>query len=125
MLTQERLKELLHYNPETGIFTWLKNTRGHKISDPVGHLDSQGYVQIKLQTISSYKIFHAHRLAWLYMRGAFPSMSLDHIDSDRKNNKISNLREVSISGNAQNQIKAHSNSKIGMLGVSNQHNSRT
>jgi len=114
-LTQEKLKELLHYDPETGIFTWKKSGRGKNKNLVAGTVNSLGYVQITI----NYKIYLAHRLAYLFINGFFPDKLIDHKDGVRKNNKWINLRDSNHSENGQNKIKAMSSNKsTGILGVS-------
>lgn len=100
-LTQARLKELLHYDPETGIFTWLV-TRGGGASSgrKAGAINRRtGYFRIGLDG----KDYLSHRLAWLYSYGSWPTDQLDHIDRDRSNNRISNLRPSNGAGNSNNR----------------------
>jgi hypothetical protein len=107
-----RLKELLKYNPDTGVFTWINNMgRRVKANAEAGCLTRQGYVQIRIDA----KSYAAHRLIWLYMYESFPSMSIDHIDGDKTNNARANLRIVTQSENCQNLKK--SRGKSGFLGV--------
>lgn len=111
-LTQERLKELLHYDQDAGIFTWItppayRHTAGQK----AGSLTSQGYIFIGLDGVN----YLAHRLAFLYILGRFPS-NTDHIDHDRTNNKWANLREVSNSENHKNRAMSKRNTS-GFTGV--------
>jgi hypothetical protein len=106
------LKELLQYNPETGVFTWInKMGRRVKAGAKAGCLTKRGYVQIRI----NFKSYAAHRLAWLYIHESFPSMSIDHIDGDKTNNAIKNLRLATIAENCQNLKK--SRGKTGFLGV--------
>jgi len=111
-LTQEMLKELLEYDPNTGIFRW-KNRRGSaKKGAEAGNYCPDGYIEIRV-----YKKLHkAHRLAWLYMNGEHPSMDIDHIDGNRSNNSIFNLRHVSRLDNLHNQRLPYSRSKTGLIG---------
>lgn len=78
-LTQHRLKELLHYEPETGVFTWKVDSRdggrGHRSGDTAGTL-AQGYTVIRVGKV----VYKAHRLAWLYVHGSFPEHEIDHVD---------------------------------------------
>jgi len=115
MVTQALLKELFIYNPDTGLFIRRKQVRGPngRIGNIAGHKDkSNGYVKIGVNG-KSYK---AHRLVWLYMYGKFPSNQLDHINHNRSDNRLSNLREVSMAENLKNK-KFYSCSKHGFNGV--------
>jgi len=122
MLTQAELKSLVHYDPETGIFTWLPRPvvhSRHKIwnirfaGKQAGHVDTLGYNIITL----GIKKPHAHRLAWLYVYGYLPLDDIDHIDGNRNNNRIINLREATRSENLQNISTCRSDNKCGVLGV--------
>lgn len=95
-ITQERLKEVLDYDSSTGIFTWKKN------GSITGTLNSYGYVIIKVDGIPH----RAHRLAWLYVYGDTIPEVLDHIDSNRSNNSIDNLRVSSKSERSRLQKNA-------------------
>lgn len=113
-LTQERLKELLHYDPETGLFTWLE-ARGKyvKAGHVAGHTDDYGYIRIGVEGRHQ----RAHRLAWLYMTGEWPALEIDHIDRDKTNNRWSNLREADRATNTYNVAKKKHNTS-GFSGVS-------
>ena len=112
MLTQERLKELLHYCPDTGVFTWRIN-RGHVPAGRVaGSISDQGYRNVDIEK----KKYKAHRLAWLYMYGVMPDGHLDHINRDKLDNRIANLREVTNSQNEQNKVSRRDNTS-GYRGV--------
>lgn len=114
MLTAERLREVLIYNPETGIFTWLVRARpGAEAGDVAGCIDRLGYRRIAIDG-GQYK---AHRLAWLYVCGAFPANGMDHINGDPADNRICNLREATQGENNQN-TKSYRNSSSKYLGVS-------
>ena len=113
MLTQERLKEVLHYDPETGIFVWrVSPTNCVRLGSAAG-THNKGYIQIRVDGT----IYHAHRLSWLYMTGRFPKDQIDHINRVRDDNRFINLREASSGQNAQNTAKRQNN-KSGFLGVS-------
>ena len=114
MLTQERLKQLLHYNPETGVFTRaVRYSARYLAGQPVGAKDSKGY----LQTVVDGKTIRLHRLAWFYMHGQWPEGEIDHQDGNKRNNIFSNLRNVSDAGNSQNMRRPYRNNKTGFLGV--------
>ena len=116
ILTQERLKELLSYDPETGVFVRIKQTSSNaKIGDVAGAARRDGYRIIQID----HKQFTAHRLAWLYMTGAFPPDQIDHIDRNPTNNRFANLRAVTQSENMHNLGKSKYNSS-GYRGVNYQ-----
>ena len=112
-MTQSELKELLHYDQETGIFTWLKSINAkYKVGEIAGHY-ANGYIVITINK-NNYK---AHRLAWLYVYGYMPTKQIDHINRVRDNNKISNLRLVT---NQENQFNSslRKDNTSGVKGVS-------
>jgi hypothetical protein len=114
MITQEQLKEILHYDECTGVFVRIgRSTERVKIGDIVGSVNLSGYVIINIDGDK----FRAHRLAFLYMTGEFPKNMVDHIDGVRDNNRWGNLREATSSENMQNQIRARIDNKSGFLGV--------
>ena len=105
MITQEELQALLHYDADTGVFTW-KQTKGPRaVKGDVAGTDFKGYVRIK---INSEK-YLAHRLAWLYVYGDFPEGMLDHINQNKSDNRICNLRKASRSENLFNKGKTKAN----------------
>ena len=98
--TQERLKELLHYDPETGVFTWRNTGRGRSNANGVaGTTNAKGYRYICVDS-STHR---AHRLAYLYVHGEMPDGLLDHKDQDPGNNRIANLRPATKSQNGLNR----------------------
>jgi hypothetical protein len=99
MITQAELFESLSYSTETGVFTWIRNVKRKKVGDIAGSISNTGYVRIMVNR----KRYLAHRLAWLYVYGEFPSGSLDHINHNRTDNRISNLRIVTHTENCQNR----------------------
>lgn len=112
-ITQKQLKELLRYDPETGLFTWMVNRVRVRPGDIAGKRRKDGYVVIVIDGVS----YSAHRLAWLYMTGSFPSLMVDHINLDGCDNRWANLR---LATNSQNQANtsAPSNNTSGFKGVS-------
>ena len=115
MLTQEKLKEYLRYNPETGIFIWIKSTSNRiKLGGQVGNINTIGYRETKLLG----ERYLLHRLAFLYVNGEFPENHIDHINGIRDDNRISNLRDVTTHGNMQNMRVPTKRNTVGLLGVS-------
>lgn len=112
MLTQNRLKELLHYDLESGIFKW-KVARSVPIGSIAGRKNTAGHIQISIDN----RRYQAHRLAWLYVYGFWPGQDIDHINRVKDDNRIVNLRDVSRSANCYNVIDPQSNNKTKVLGV--------
>lgn len=108
MLTQERLKNTLHYNPTSGQFTRL-----NRVGNIAGTVGYQGYTAIHVNG----RIYQAHRLAWLYVYGRFPTADLDHINDNKSDNRIENLRETTRSQNMLATPKPRNNTS-GYKGVS-------
>ena len=114
MLTQDELRSVLHYEPASGEFTWLvslnsRTRRGKKAGDQV---KSGRYWRIGFRGRS----YRAHRLAWFWMTGEWPSKEIDHKDNDGLNNKWANLREADRYQNMANR-GAHAGNAIGLKGV--------
>ena len=99
-LTLRRLKQALHYNPETGVFTWLiQCAHRNKPGTTAGTRDSKtGYITIGIDNGT----YLAHRLAWFYMKSVWPRRQIDHRDLCRPNNVWTNLRPASHGQNVQN-----------------------
>lgn len=113
-ISANELREMLAFDSETGVFTWRKRIGTRAQAGAVaGNPTADGYMGIKL----CRKSYLAHRLAWLHVHGEWPSKRIDHIDGNRSNNAIANLRDVSASVNSQNQKRARSDNKTGYLGV--------
>jgi hypothetical protein len=109
MLTAERLRELMTYHPETGLFTYLiRRPRSRIVPGTVraGSLDSCGYPCLDIDG----KRYKAHRLAWLWMTGSWPEPEIDHRNGDPSDNRWVNLREATSQQNKRN--------RAGVAGVS-------
>lgn len=113
-LTQKRLKELLDYDPKTGVFT-NRVQRGQRalVGEVVGGEDARGY----LQAVIDSRNYTLHRLAFLYMEGYLPEQEVDHLNGVRTDNVWKNLRHVSTACNMQN-CKVRQSNKSGFPGVS-------
>ena len=112
MPTQDELKEILDYNPLTGIFTRLvANNNSIKAGDVAGCL-SHGYIQISINN----KRYLAHRVAWMMVHDAWPKEQIDHINHDKSDNRIANLREVTHQENCRNTSLSKANNS-GVTGV--------
>lgn len=110
-LTASRLRDLLHYDPETGVFTRRTQTAPVvKIGGVAGTKLVTGYIGLSVDG----KLYLAHRLAWLYVHGNWPTKNIDHKDRDRSNNRIDNLRLCNQSQNTANS----SRKATGIKGVS-------
>jgi hypothetical protein len=98
-LTAAWLRENMHYEPDTGVFFWKKPGYGRTVGKIVGSklwTKGKSYLTMKVDGT----VYYAHRLAWLYVHGQWPRGFLDHIDGDRTNNAIDNLREATAAQNA-------------------------
>jgi len=124
-LTADYVRSILHYAPETGVFTWRERPCEHFATlnacgvwnsrcagKTAGNID-RGYVQITIDG----RPYRAHRLAWLYMTGEWPINDIDHASLDRSDNRFANLREATRSQNGANR-RAMSNNTSGVKGVS-------
>lgn len=112
MLTQEELKRVMNYNPDTGVFRWKVSSGGRRAGTMAGGLNGQGYIVVRVKD----KSYRAHRLAFLYQEGFLPENSIDHINRDRTDNRWSNLREASQRCNIRNAC-VRSTNKSGVKGV--------
>ncbi len=112
------LRQLVLYNPETGAFTRAVDSgyRGcHKAGTPLGSNTGHGYLKFDAGGVRG---IYAHRAAWAYVHGMWPSMNIDHINGNRSDNRIANLRDVPQRVNNENKAAASRRSSTGILGVS-------
>jgi hypothetical protein len=112
IVSQSRLREVLSYCKETGQFHWLKRLSKNVAPGRTAGSLCQGYVRIKVDG----QLFAAHRLAWLFAYGEWPDREVDHIDRDRSNNRLANLRQASSSLNKANTSLRRTNTS-GFKGV--------
>ena len=111
-ITRERALELLSYDEATGEFVWRRSKKGIVAGAKAGSPTQFGYVTIRVD----YKAYQAHVLAWLMTHGARPDCDIDHIDGDRMNNRLSNLRLASRQQNNGNARLSKANTS-GFKGV--------
>lgn len=113
ILTQEKLKTLLHYDPDTGVLIWrAKPSRGIKVGRQAGTPTSEGYLALQ---INKKKMF-AHRAIWFYVYGIWPEQEIDHINRNRADNRFVNLRAATRLENSHNTGK-HVTNTSGYKGV--------
>lgn len=113
-LTSERVRELLDYDPETGVFRWRNDMRGGKKAGSIagcGH--GAGYWHI---VVDGHHVL-AHRLVWLHVHGRLPVKGIDHINGDRRDNRLVNLRECDQRQNAGNYCRLRRDNTSGRRGV--------
>lgn len=106
------VRDHLSYNKETGHFTWLTFRRKVKPGDLAGTKDKDGYLVITYRGV----LFKAHRLAWFFENGSLPAETIDHINRDRSDNRIDNLRIATRHEQSQN-MGEYKNNKSGYQGV--------
>lgn len=116
-MTKEEIDDLfanLHYDKNTGVFVWRRRVSRTFPGDIAGSVSTWGYIRICFKG----RRFSAHRLGWFMSYGKWPNGELDHIDGNKKNNALSNLREVTSSINQILQPRPNSNNRTGVRGIS-------
>lgn len=111
-LPPELVRETVDYDPETGVFTLRSSPKEHCIGNVLGALDHKGYVRFSIKKTAVM----AHRVAWVYCYGYWPREQIDHINGDRSDNRIANLRECTNAENRQN-LKREGYGVSGHVGV--------
>lgn len=112
-VTAKEVRSLLTYQRDTGIFIWrVSPAKAVPTGSVAGSPNSKGYLMIQIRR----RLYMAHRLAWLYVYGKWPSEQLDHINGDKRDNRIANLREATGAQNCANR-KRRSDNKSGYKGV--------
>lgn len=112
-LTPERVRELLDYDRDSGLFVWKAPNSNRTSAGNVAGTIRHGYVLIGVDGRQRL----AHRLAWLLVTGEWPTADIDHINGNRSDNRIANLRQVTRSVNMENQRRPRGNNSSGFLGV--------
>jgi hypothetical protein len=111
VLTQADLTAELSYDPGAGVFC-RRVAAPYAKAGPVGTVNNMGYVVVR----AGGKLHLAHRLAWLYVTGLWPRAVIDHINGDKSDNRLANLREATHAENLIN-AKIHANNRSGLKGV--------
>ena len=101
ILTVDRLREVLAYDPDTGLFKWLVK---HKFKPKTewfgGAANKRGYLHVQIDKVT----YQAHRIAWMHFYGSWPTKVIDHINRMKNDNRIVNLRDVTPSENLENRV---------------------
>lgn len=113
-LIADRLRQLLSYDADTGIFVWIGGPRPNRMGLVAGGPASSGYLRLMVDG----QRYMQHRLAWLHMTGHWPVSEIDHINGNKVDNSFGNLREATRMVNTQNIRSARKDSQSGLLGVS-------
>jgi hypothetical protein len=112
-LTADRVRSILDYNPETGVFIWRVASRRKPAGSVAGGTSGPSrYIDIYIDGVA----YKAHRLAWLYVHGEWPQHTIDHVNRIKSDNRIANLRDVSLTDNLQNRVSTWAST--GLRGVS-------
>ena len=111
-LTVARLKEVLDYNPKTGVFTWKVSRGRMRAGSVAGSLNGKGYWRVNLFG----RKYLAHRLAWFYTKGRWPPHGMDHLDGKPRDNRIAKIRPATQAVNLKNQRRRSDNTS-GVVGV--------
>jgi HNH endonuclease/AP2 domain len=110
-ISRELLKELLRYDPKTGLFYWNCARPKIRVGQVAGtRKHHKGYVIIEILS----QAYAAHRLAWFYMTGVWPTEHIDHVNKNKSDNRFDNLREAT---RAQNRANSKTLNKHGLKGV--------
>ena len=120
ILTQELLRHLLDYNPDTGVLTWrAKPSQVVKIGQQAGTRRTDGYLALQINKQKMY----AHRVIWLHVHGVWPQEEIDHINRNRADNRLVNLRAATRLENSHNTGKPATNTS-GHKGVTFHHRNK-
>lgn len=120
------VRRLFVCDPTSGLLTWNARPESdfpskavwlmwnkQRAGEVVGAVSTEGYIVCSINK----RQFKAHRLVWAHVHGAWPSQSIDHINGNKADNRIGNLRDVDLKTNNQNRVRANKDSSTGVLGV--------
>lgn len=113
MINAEYVKKVLRYDQATGSLYWRSPGLGRRLREAAGSINGDGYRQIGIRG----RRYMAHRLVWLMLHGCLPSGVIDHINFDRDDNRIENLRDVSVAENCAHRDPANSSGSSKLLGA--------
>jgi hypothetical protein len=116
-MTQDEIKQVIHYDVQTGVFRWRFSGKSHagkkKPWSIAGTHHNKGYIEIAINR----KRYLAHRLAWMYVYGEWPNQFIDHKNGNPLDNRIENLRDVSHKTNCENKRTIGTKNTSGYLGA--------
>ena len=112
-LTADRAREILSYDPISGVLMWRLSRGGKPQGSPAGCVDTRGCLRTRVDR----KLYLNHRLIWLLVNGSWPSRDIDHLNGDPADNRLENMRDVSNKTNHENKRRPNSNNSCGCLGV--------
>ncbi len=113
-LTADDVRRLFNYVTETGkLIRAVRTSNRIRVGDEAGQKNTTGHLQCRVHG----RLYLVHRLIWMFVHGKFPEGEIDHIDGNKENNRLCNLRDVSHTENMQNIKKAFAGSKTGLLGA--------
>jgi hypothetical protein len=109
-ISHDELLHILRYEKDTGLFFWNTPRPKIRVGQQAGYLHHKGYINLEING----KHYTAHRLAWFYCTGNWPKDQIDHINCNKSDNRIENLREAT---NGQNHANTKSKNKLGFKGI--------
>lgn len=119
MLTYEQVKHYFNYDPKTGIVTWTENVHNKSNARPgerAGGMMPIGYIGTAFRVEGVKNFLYMHRIAWMLTHKKWPDGQIDHINGNRADNRLVNLRDVTLGENRKNRRKP-TNNKSGHMGV--------
>jgi len=108
-LNEKSILERLKYDPSTGSLTWVNKT--HASGVPAGSIGKDGYIGVM---VNRYR-FTAHRICWFLHYGVWPSNAIDHLNGNRSDNSIANLRDVTHTSNQRNRATQRKHGVVGVV----------